>query len=143
MFRASISALVILCLTATPALAAVCEIHPHYNAQMRKSLIDALYRVRSQSHLAQILAQMIVIDREVTAHEEAHYNAAQGWADLPVYEIVELYGKQYRIGGCVSFKSGVPLEIAYRALLAPKEPSGHDMNEARKVMLAMQRRGMR
>ena len=127
---------------AAPALAA-CEVHPDYNAAFRKSLIDALYGVRNQADLAYILAQLIVIDRETTAHEEAHYNAAQGWAEPPVYEVVELYGKEYRIGGCVRPKPGIPLEIAYRAALAPRQPSSHDLSLARMYMLEMQRLGMR
>ncbi|MDP6708371.1 MAG: hypothetical protein QF893_18665 [Alphaproteobacteria bacterium] len=128
---------------ASGAARAACEIHPDYNANFRKSLIDALYRVRNQQHLTQILYHMIRIDRETTAHEEAHYKAAQGWAERPRYEIVELYGKKYRIGGCVRAKPGIPLELAHRSALAPKRPSAHDLKTARKLMLKMQQLGLR
>jgi hypothetical protein len=118
-------AFALLAVSAAPAHA-VCEIHPRYNEEFRKDLVDALYRVRSQSHLAQVLAVLMVIDREVYEHEIAHYEAAEGWAEPPVYEFVTLYDKSYRIGGCVRAKPGIPPEIAYRAALAPRDPSDHD-----------------
>ena len=128
-----------LLLAAGPA-AAICEIHPNYDSEFRKSLNAALYRVRSTEHLAAIIYRLILIDQEVEAHETAHFNAAEGWADAPVYETVELYEKHYRIGGCVQPKPGIPLEIAYRAALAPKQPSPQDLRVARKISLRMQRR---
>jgi hypothetical protein len=142
MLRTLISTLFALCLLAGTTVAA-CEIHPDYNASFRQSLINALYKVRSQRHLTQILYRMILIDQQTTAHEEAHFNAARGWATPPSYEVVELYGKTYRIGGCVRAKPGIPLEIAYQAAMAPKRPSAHDLELARKYMLRMRQLGLR
>ncbi len=79
-----------LLLAAGPA-AAICEIHPNYDSEFRKSLNAALYRVRSTEHLAAIIYRLILIDQEVEAHEMAHFNTAEGWAEAPVYETVELY----------------------------------------------------
>jgi hypothetical protein len=142
MLRTLTSALFVLCLSAGAARAA-CEIHPDFNASFRQSLIGALYKVRSERHLTQVLYRMIRIDQETTAHEEAHFNTAQGWAEPPNYDVVELYGKTYRIGGCVRAKPGIPLEIAYRAALAPKRPSAHDLRLASKYMRRMRQLGLR
>lgn len=142
MFRIALTVFVVVLSTATPALA-VCETHREYTAEFRNSLNEALYRVRNQQHLAYIIERLIIIDRETAAHEEAHFNAARGWAEPPEYDTVELYGRQYRIGGCVRAKPGIPLEVAHQAALAPKDPSPHDLRLARKYMLEMQRLGMR
>lgn len=126
-------AVVLLTLSVTSA-SAVCEIHPAATKQFIASVNDALYRVRSVSHLAQIIAVLQVIDREVFEHEMAHFNAAEGWADPPEYDYITLYDKNYRIGGCVRARPGIPLDIAYRAALAPRDPSDHDYREAQRIL---------
>jgi len=126
-------AVVLLLLTATPARA-ICETHPAATKQFIASVNSALYRVRTTAHLAQIIAVLQVIDREVYEHEMAHFNAAEGWAEAPEYDYITLYDKNYRIGGCVRAKKGIPLQIAYRAALAPREPSDHDYREAQRIL---------
>ena len=127
----------------SPPALAICETHPQATKKFISDVNSALYRVRSKSDLAQIIAVLQVIDRDVYEHEMAHFRAAEGWAEPPDYDYITLYGKNYRIGGCVRAKPGIPLEIAYRAALAPRKPSNHDVREARRVMLEMQRLGIR
>jgi hypothetical protein len=133
MIRAIAVAVALLTLTAAPA-AAVCEIHPAATKQFIASVNDALYQVRSVAHLAQIIAVLQVIDRDVLEHEMAHFNAAEGWAEPPEYDYITLYDKNYRIGGCVRAKPGIPLDLAYRAALAPRQPSDHDYREAGRIL---------
>ena len=142
MIRRLVLALALVLGSASPALA-ICETHPQATKKFISDVNNALYRVRSKSDLAQIIAVLQVIDRDVYEHEMAHFKAAQGWAEPPDYDYITLYGKNYRIGGCVRAKPGIPLEIAYRAALAPRKPSDHDVREARRVMLEMQRLGLR
>ena len=118
-----------------------CEIHPDYNRAFRNSLNEILYEVRSKEELTEIIYRLIVIDRDVVTHEMAHFNAADGWAEPPVYDTIELYGRHYRTGGCVSPKLGIPLDIAYRAALAPERPSSQDVLAAEEILRRMQVQG--
>ena len=128
---------------AAPARAAGCETHPAFTASFRKSLNRALYSVKNQQHLAQVICQMRRIHREVTEHELTHFYAAKGCGSKPSYDTIELYGKVSRVRGCVRLKAGTPARIALIAALAPKRPSAQDRRvaaEARRILADAERR---
>ena len=139
--RRSFWAVLVFCMAVSSANA--CELHPAYNAKFKKSLIRELNNVENQENLAYVIYRLILIDGETTDHEEAHYYTAQGWAEEPVYDTVELYGKKYRVGGCVSVKPGIPPEVGYLAALAPKQPSRHDLIVAEMYLMRLQELGLR
>ena len=79
----------------------------------------------------------------MTEHELTHYYAAKGYGTKPSYETIKLYGKIYRVGGCVRLKPGTPARIALIAALAPKRPSAQDRRvaaEARRILAEAERR---
>lgn len=69
---------------------------------------------------------------EVKKHEEAHYNAAEGWAYPPIYYkiYVPFAHTNYIVSGCVYYKEGIPDHILFKSAIAPDNPSKIDQEIA-------------
>lgn len=67
----------------------------------------------------------------VIGHESAHMKAFGEWAGGVKYYYYEAPGRRYALAGCAAHKLGIPLEVKYKAFLAPMEPSRADKISAK------------
>lgn len=67
----------------------------------------------------------------VIDHESAHSKAFGKWAGGVKYYYYAAEGRNYAVAGCATHKLGIPLEVKYKAFLAPMEPSQPDKISAK------------
>ncbi len=73
----------------------------------------------------------------VIGHESAHSKAFGQWAGGVKYYYYAVDGRKYAVAGCATHKLGIPLEVKYKAFLAPMEPSRPDKISAKFFLAAI------
>ena len=76
---------------------------------------------------------------ETVRHEEAHKRAAGKWGGKIEYFYYKWWNIPYATAGCHRAKPGMPLEVAIKAALAPKNPSKIDLRLAKEWQAELDR----
>ncbi len=72
-------------------------------------------------------------EKEVVAHEKAHFKGGGKWSKRIVYFHYARGGRKWKISGCVEYKEDTPPDVAIKAALAPDVPSRFDIQLAREM----------